>query len=153
MSLFDEVNLAEISHPGYPGERLVACRNPALAKERARRREELLAATEALLAEVKAAVEREKRPYRGKDKIALRVGKLTNRYKVGKHFELQIGEDSFSFSRKADQVAARTDRPSHHGVRARGAAAPRQPVEQADRQRAPEVASGDLGRATGGGDP
>ena len=62
--------------------------------------------TEALLAEVKAAVEREKRPYRGKDKIALRVGKLINRYKVGKHFELQVGEDSFSFSRKQAQVAA-----------------------------------------------
>ena len=106
MSLFDEVNFAEISHPDYPGERLVACRNPALAERRARRRDELLAATEALLAEVKAAVERERRPYRGKDKIALRVGKLINRYKVGKHFELQIGEDSFSFSRKADQVAA-----------------------------------------------
>jgi transposase len=76
MSLFDEVNLAEISHPGYPGERLVACRGPALAKERTRKREELLAATEALLGEVKAAVERDKRPYRGKDKIALRLGKL-----------------------------------------------------------------------------
>jgi hypothetical protein len=105
MSLFDEVNLAEISHPGYPGERLVACRNPALAEQRARRREELLVATEALLGEVKAAVEREKRPYRGKDKIALRVGKVINRYKVGKHFELQIGEDSFDFSRKQDKIS------------------------------------------------
>ena len=69
MSLFDEVGFAEISHPDYPGERLVACRNPALAEQRARRREELLVATEARLAEVKAAVEREERPYRGKAKM------------------------------------------------------------------------------------
>ncbi|MGC8628449.1 MAG: IS1634 family transposase [Acidimicrobiales bacterium] len=106
MSLFDEVGFAEISHPGYPGERLVACRNPALAEQRAIKREELLSATEARLAEVKAAVERKERPYRGKDKIALRVGKVVNRYKVAKHFELDIGEEHFSFSRKADQIAA-----------------------------------------------
>ena len=121
MSLFDEVNLAEISHPDYPGERLVACRNPALAKERTKKREELLAATEALLAEVKAAVERDKRPYRGKDRIALRVGKLINRYKVGKHFELRIGEDSFGFSRKADQISAEAALDGIYVVRASAA--------------------------------
>jgi hypothetical protein len=106
MSLFDEVNFAEITHPDYPGERLVACRNPALAAERARKRSELLAATEADLGAVKAAVEREHRPLRGKDKIALRVGRVLNKHKMAKHFELEITEDSFNFSRKADQVFA-----------------------------------------------
>ncbi len=106
MSLFDEVNFAEITHPDYPGERLVACRGPALAAERARKRSELLAATEADLGAVKAAVEREHRPLRGKDKIALRVGRVLNKHKMAKHFELEITEDSFNFSRKADQVSA-----------------------------------------------
>jgi transposase len=106
MSLFDEVGFAEITHPDYEGERLVACRNPALGAERAKKREALLAATEADLAEVKAAVEREHRPLRGKDKIALRVGRVLNKHKVAKHFELTIGDDSFSFSRKDDQVSA-----------------------------------------------
>lgn len=106
LSLFDEQNLAEIAHPDYPGERLVACRNPALAAERARKRADLLAATEAALAAITAATERDRRPLRGKDKIALRAGKVINRYKVAKHFELAIGEDHFSFTRKADQITA-----------------------------------------------
>lgn len=106
MSLFDEVNFAEITHPDYPGERLVACRNPALAAERARKRSELLAATEADLGEVRSAVERDRQPLRGKDKIALRVGRVINRHKVAKHFELVITDDSFSFSRRADQISA-----------------------------------------------
>ncbi len=106
MSLFDEVDFAEITHPGYPGERLVACRNSALAAERARKRSELLAATEADLGEVKAAVERERQPLRGKDKIALRVGSVLNKHKVAKHFDLEIADDSFSFSRKEDQISA-----------------------------------------------
>ena len=106
MSLFDEVDFAEITHPEYPGERLVACRNPALALERARKRSELLAATEADLAAIKAAVERERQPLRGRDKIALRVGKVMNRHKMAKHLDLAIGEDSFGFSRKKDQISA-----------------------------------------------
>jgi hypothetical protein len=106
MSLFDEVNLAEITHPDYPGERLVACRNPALAAERARKRSELLAATEADLGEVRSAVEREHQALRGQDKIALRVGKVINRHKMAKHFELVIADDTFSFSRKEEQIAA-----------------------------------------------
>src|SRR6266851_9743093 len=105
LSLFDQANLAEITHPDYPDERLVACRNPALAAERARKREELLAATQADLAAIKAAVERDRRPLRGKDKIALRVGRKINRHKMAKHFELTIGEASFSFARKTDQIA------------------------------------------------
>ena len=107
LSLFDEVNLAEITdHPDYPGERLVACRNPALADQRARKREELLAATEADLAPIKAAVERDRQPLRGQDKIALRVGKIINRHKVAKHFELTITDDHFSFARNTDRIAA-----------------------------------------------
>jgi hypothetical protein len=106
MSLFDEVNFAEITHPDYPGERLVACRNPALATERARKRSELLAATEADLATIKQAVDRARQALQGKDKIALRVGKVINRHKMAKHFELTITEDSFSFSRKEEQISA-----------------------------------------------
>jgi hypothetical protein len=106
MSLFDEVNLAEITHPDYPGERLVACRNPALAAERARKRSELLAATEADLGEVRSAVEREHQALRGQDKIALRVGRVINRHKMAKHFELAITDDSFGFSRKEEQISA-----------------------------------------------
>ena len=82
MSLFDEVNLAEITHPSYPGEGLVVRRNPALAAERARKREELLADTEALLAIVKAAVERERRLLQGKENVALRVDKVINKKEV-----------------------------------------------------------------------
>jgi Transposase DDE domain len=106
MSLFDQHNLVEIAHPDYPGERLVACRNPALAAERARKRQELLAATEADLEPIRGAVGRERRPLRGADKIALRVGKVVNRHKVAKHFELTIRDDHFSFERKAEQIAA-----------------------------------------------
>ncbi len=106
MSLFDEANLAEISHPDYPGERLVACRNPALAEMRATKRVELLAATEADLAPIKAAVERDRRPLRGADKIGLRAGRVLNRHKMAKHFELTITDDSFGFARKTDQIAA-----------------------------------------------
>lgn len=121
MSLFDEVNLAEISHPDYPDERLVACRNPALAAERARKRDELLAATESDLAPIKAAVERSRRPLRGKDKIALRVGKIVNRHKVAKHFELIIGEDHFDFVRKDQAIATEAALDGIYVVRASAA--------------------------------
>lgn len=104
LSLFDESNLAEITHPDYPGERLVACRNPALATERARKRTELLAATEALLAPIAAAVEAGR--LAGADKIGVRVGRSINRYKMAKHFDLVIGDTSFAYSRKDDQIAA-----------------------------------------------
>ncbi len=105
LSIFDEANLAEIVHPDYPGERLVACRNPALSVERARKRHELLAATEAALAEVQAAVSRPRRPLRGADKIGLRVGRIINRHKMAKHFDVVIGDDSLTFSRKTDAIA------------------------------------------------
>jgi len=106
LSLFDEQNLLEITHPDYPGERLVCCHNPALADERARKRTELLAATEKELAKIAAATGRQRRPLRGKDKIALRVGKVRNHYKMAKHFDLQITDDSFTFTRKNDQITA-----------------------------------------------
>jgi Transposase DDE domain len=105
LSLFDQHNLAEITHPDYPDERLVACRNPALAAERARKRAELLAATEADLTPINTAVERHRRPLRGADKIGLRVGKVLNRHKMAKHFELTIRDDHFSFTRKAEAIA------------------------------------------------
>ena len=106
LSLFDEQNLVEISHPDYPGERLVCCHNPALADERARKRGELLAATEKELDKIAAATGRQRRPLRGTDKIALRVGKVRNHYKMAKYFDLQITDDSFTFTRKDDQIAA-----------------------------------------------
>ena len=104
LGLFDERNLFELSSPQYPGERLVACRNPELAKLRAHKREELLAATETNLAKIKARVDAGK--LTGADEIGLRVGKLVNQYKVAKHFELSIGEASFEFTRKAESIAA-----------------------------------------------
>ena len=105
LSLFDESDLFEIDHPDYPGERLVACKNPFLAIERAIKRESLLRASEAELQKIASAVRREKRPLKGKEQIALKVGKVINHYKMAKHFVISITEDSFSFSRKEDQIA------------------------------------------------
>ena len=106
LSLFDEQNLFEITHPDYPGERLVCCHNPALAAERARKRDELLAATERELQTIATATRRPNRPLRGQDKIALRVGKVRNKFKMAKHFDLQITNEAFSFSRNQDAIAA-----------------------------------------------
>ena len=105
LSLFDETDLFEIVHPDYQGERLVACKNPLLAAERARKRESLLSSTEAELVKIAAAVARERRPLRGADKIALRCGRVLNRFKVAKHFTLEIADDAFSFSRKDEEIA------------------------------------------------
>ena len=104
LGLFDERNLLEFSSPDYPGERLVACRNPELAKLRAHKREELLAATEINLAKIKARVAAAK--LAGQDKIGVQVGKIVNQYKVAKHFVLDIGEHAFAFQRKHDSIAA-----------------------------------------------
>lgn len=104
LDLFDERNLLELSSPDYPGERLVACRNPELAKLRTHKREALLAATEASLGKIKARVDAGK--LAGRDEIGLRVGKVINQYKVAKHFELAIGDESFTFARKLDAIAA-----------------------------------------------
>lgn len=104
ISLFDEANLAEITHPDFPAERLVACRNPALATERARKREDLLAATEALLAPIARSVEAGRLV--GADKIGLAAGKVVNRHKMAKHLSLVITDGTFSYARKAGQIAA-----------------------------------------------
>jgi hypothetical protein len=106
LSLFDEVNLAEISSPLFPGERLVVCRNPAVAAERARKREELLAATETELAKVKASVDGPRGRLRGAPagQIGERAGKISNKYKVAKHFTLQIADGTFAYQRKTEQI-------------------------------------------------
>lgn len=104
MDLFDERNLLELSSPDYPGERLVACRNEALAKLRAHKREDLLAATESSLDKIKARVLASK--LSGQDKIGLRVGKVINQYKVAKHFALTITEAALSWERKPDSIAS-----------------------------------------------
>ena len=104
-SLFDERNLIELSSEHFPGERLVVCRNPALAEERARKRSELLAATEVDLAKVSAATQRARAPLRGEQAIALRVGRLIGRYRMAKHFALTITNASLSWQRKVDAIA------------------------------------------------
>ena len=106
-SLFDHQDLAEVDWPErYPGQRLIVCRNPLLAQERARKRQELLAATEKDLAAILAAVNRPKRPLRGADKIGLRVGKVINRRKMGKHFRIEITDTSFRYERDEANIAA-----------------------------------------------
>jgi len=104
ISLLDHMDLVEIAHPDFPGERLIACFNPLLAEERARKRPELLAATEKQLEKVAAATRRPKRPLRGKQNIGLRAGKILNRYKMGKHFQLRIEDDSFHYQRKTAHI-------------------------------------------------
>jgi hypothetical protein len=104
-SLFDERNLLELTGEHFPGERLVVCRNPLLAEERARKRGELLAATELGLAKIAAATQRARRPLRGEQDIALRVGKLIDHFHMGKHIELSITDDSFTWRRREDQIA------------------------------------------------
>jgi hypothetical protein len=103
-TLFDEQDLAEITSPDYPGERLIACRNPFLAAERARKREDLLAATETELAKIKAVVDAGK--LASQDKIGVRVGKVINKRKVAKHFILDIGEASLSWRRDQPGIDA-----------------------------------------------
>jgi hypothetical protein len=104
LGLFDERNLLELESPDYPGERLVACRNPELAKLRAHKREALLAATERSLQQIKDSVDAGR--LSGADTIGVRVGKVVNRYKVAKHFELVIDEASFTFSRQQEAINA-----------------------------------------------
>src|SRR3989441_9958560 len=106
LSLFDERDLAEISHPDYPGERLIACRNPLLAADRARKRKELLAATEKDLAKIQSQTQRPRKPLRGKDAIGVAVGKVIGRYKVGKHFDIVIEDAGIRYERKQAQIDA-----------------------------------------------
>jgi hypothetical protein len=128
LSLFDQQDLAEITHPDYPGERLVACRNPLLAAERARKREDLLTATEKSLGEVAARVQAGR--LSGADAIGVAVGKVINTYKMGKHFAHQITDTSLTIARKHDQIAAEAALDGIYVLRTRV------PAEQLD---APEV--------------
>jgi len=104
--LFDQRDMAAITAPDYPGERLIVCRNPDLAAERARKREELLAATETDFAAIKTRVERKRDPLRGTAAIALAVGEVLNTHKMKKHFDLEITDAAFRFTRKTDAIAA-----------------------------------------------
>jgi hypothetical protein len=104
MGLFDERNLVELTHPDYPGERLMACRNPELTKLRSHKRRALLEATQQELQKVRARVERG--ALKGQTAIALRVGRVLNKYKVGKHFSLDISEKRFAFRLLEEQIAA-----------------------------------------------
>jgi hypothetical protein len=102
LSLFDQFDLAEITHPDYPGERLVACRNPALATERARKRLELLAATETVLAPILAAVAEGR--LSGADQIGLRAGRIIDKYKMAKHFDLAITDTTLTLTRRQHRI-------------------------------------------------
>ena len=104
-SLFDERDLAEITSEEFPGERLIVCRNPLLAAERQRKRQELLAATERDLAPIAAATRRENQPLRGAAAIGVRVGTVINRYKMAKHFVTEITDDRFTFCRNEEKIA------------------------------------------------
>ncbi|ETW22363.1 tail length tape measure protein [Mycobacterium gastri 'Wayne'] len=106
LSLFDEQDLAEITSPEFLGERLVCCHNPVLAEQRTRKRQDLLAATEKELTPIAAATSRARRPLRGKDKIALRVGKVLNHYHMAKHFTIEITDESFTFTRNTEAITA-----------------------------------------------
>ena len=107
LDLFDDrTDLAEITAPDYPGERLVVCRNAALAKERARKRQDLLAATERGLSRIAMATKRKRRPLRGKAEIGLEVGKVIDKHKMAKHFQLTITDDSFTYQRREAAIKA-----------------------------------------------
>jgi hypothetical protein len=106
LSFFDVQDLAEITSPDFPGERLVACKNPFLEAERARKRESLLQATEGDLAKITTACARDRRPLRGTDKIALRADRVLRRRKVAKHFTTHISDDHFSYARNEDSITA-----------------------------------------------
>src|SRR6516225_5917288 len=105
LSLFDERDLAEITAPEFPGERLVVCKNPLLAEERARKREDLLRATEAALTKLADQIGRGTGP-KGQDRIARAVGRIESRYKLAKLFDISVAEDGFSFARNLDRIAA-----------------------------------------------
>jgi hypothetical protein len=106
LSLFDTRDIAEITSPDYPGERLVVCNNPLLAEERRRKRDHLLDATETALRRIEARVKQTRNPLRGAAAIGRVVGAVLGRHKVAKHFDLAITEDSFGFTRRAEAIAA-----------------------------------------------
>ena len=109
--------MAAITSPDFPGERLIVCRNPDLARERGRKREDLLLATERDLQPIARAVARKANPMRGAAAIGIRVGTVLNKHKMGKHFELSITDTSFTFARKTAQIAAEAARDGVYVVR------------------------------------
>jgi Transposase DDE domain len=123
LSLFDQRDLAEVTSSEYPNERLVVCRNPLLATERAYKRQALLAATETELAKIAKAVARKRKPLRGADQIGLAVGAVFNRYKVAKHFTLAITDDQFDFTRNAESIEAESKLDGIYALRTNVAAA------------------------------
>ena len=106
LTLFDERDMASITSPDFPGERLIVCRNPDLAAERTRKRQELLEVTERDLARIQAAVERKRNPLRGVTEIAMAVGAVIDTHKMRKHFDLAITDTSLTFTRKTEQIDA-----------------------------------------------
>jgi transposase len=108
LGLFDQVNLVEFESEDYPEERLIACRNPLIAQKNQQQREALLEATEKELDLIVQATQREKRALKGQDKIALRVGKVLNQFKVNKYYNLEITEEGFSYQRKRELIAQET---------------------------------------------
>ncbi len=104
LSLLDQKNLAEITSPDYPGERLMVCHNPLLEQERKRKREALLEATEKGLEKIRKEVARRKKKPLKAEEIGVKVGKVLGRYKVGKHFDYQIGESRFAWSRRPESI-------------------------------------------------
>ncbi len=105
LSLFDQRDMAEITSSDYPGERLVVCRNPDLAARRSRKRQDLLQATERLLAAVAARLQRKHRPLRGAATIGIAVGTVLNKHKMAKHFDVVISDTTLAWSRKQDAIA------------------------------------------------
>jgi Transposase DDE domain len=117
LTLFDERNMAVITSPDFPGERLIVCRNPDLAAERTRKRNDLLQATEHDLAVIKQRVERKRAPLRGADKIGIAVGAVLGRHKMAKHFHIEIAADHFAFGRNEAEIAAETARDGIYVIR------------------------------------
>jgi transposase len=117
LSLFDERNMAVITSPDFPDQRLIVCRNPDLAAERRRKRNDLLAATERDLAAIKLRVERQRAPLRGADKIGMTVGTVLNRHKMAKHFDIEIADDRFAFARREGEIAAEAARDGIYVIR------------------------------------
>ena len=116
-SLFDERDLAEARHPDFPGERLIACRNPLLAGERARKREDLLQAAERDLGRIAAATRRDRNPLAGRDRIGLRAGRVVARHRMAKHFDLEIADDGFSFRRSRERIDQEARLDGFHVIR------------------------------------
>ena len=109
--------MAVVTSPDFPGERLIVCRNPDLAAERTRKRNDLLAATQRDLDAIKERVERKRAPLHGADKIGIAVGAVLGRHKMAKHFEIEIADDRFAFCRNEAEIAAEMARDGIYVIR------------------------------------